>query len=86
MRSAAAARPRRPSSGPVPLPELPTVPGREVAGTVEALGPGTDPTWLGRRVVAHLGTAPVATPNSRWPPTTGCIRFPTGSTRARPSP
>lgn len=44
--------------GPVPLPELPTVPGREVAGTVEALGEGTDPTWLGRRVVAHLGTAP----------------------------
>ncbi|MFI9048006.1 zinc-binding dehydrogenase [Streptomyces sp. NPDC053427] len=44
--------------GPAPLPELPTVPGREVAGTVEALGEGTDPTWLGRRVVAHLGMAP----------------------------
>ncbi|MFF3545851.1 zinc-binding dehydrogenase [Streptomyces platensis] len=44
--------------GPVPLPELPTVPGREVAGTVEALGEGTDPDWLGRRVVAHLGMAP----------------------------
>ncbi|BCK69293.1 oxidoreductase [Streptomyces libani subsp. rufus] len=44
--------------GPLPLPELPTVPGREVAGTVEALGEGTDPDWLGRRVVAHLGTAP----------------------------
>ncbi|WP_411102252.1 zinc-binding dehydrogenase [Streptomyces sp. cmx-4-9] len=45
--------------GPAPaLPELPTVPGREVAGTVDALGPGTDPAWLGRRVVVHLGFAP----------------------------
>ncbi|MEU3451128.1 zinc-binding dehydrogenase [Streptomyces thermolilacinus] len=38
--------------------DLPTVPGREVAGTVDALGEGTDPGWLGRRVVAHLGTGP----------------------------
>ncbi|MFI0900755.1 zinc-binding dehydrogenase [Streptomyces sp. NPDC020983] len=45
-------------SGPIPLPELPTVPGREVAGTVDRIGPGADPAWLGRRVVAHLGTAP----------------------------
>lgn len=45
--------------GPLPrLPELPTVPGREVAGTVESLGPDTDPSWLGKRVVAHLGFAP----------------------------
>ncbi|WP_374778327.1 zinc-binding dehydrogenase [Streptomyces sp. NBC_01310] len=45
--------------GPAPaLPDLPTVPGREVAGTVDALGPGTDPTWLGRPVVVHLGFAP----------------------------
>ncbi|MGW1374096.1 zinc-binding dehydrogenase [Streptomyces sp. NPDC002446] len=44
--------------GPMPLPQLPTVPGREVAGTVDALGEGTDPVWLGRRVVAHLGMAP----------------------------
>ncbi|MFD3676299.1 zinc-binding dehydrogenase [Streptomyces sp. NPDC058613] len=45
--------------GPFPtLPELPTVPGREVAGTVDALGPGTDPAWLGRDVVVHLGLAP----------------------------
>ncbi|MFC0599960.1 zinc-binding dehydrogenase [Streptomyces palmae] len=39
-------------------PELPTIPGREVAGTVEALGEGVDPRWLGRRVVAHLGMVP----------------------------
>ncbi|MEE4425163.1 zinc-binding dehydrogenase [Streptomyces bugieae] len=46
------------SGGPLPLPDLPTVPGREVAGTVDALGEGTDPYWLGRRVVTHLGAAP----------------------------
>ena len=46
-------------TGPFPAPaELPTIPGREVAGTVDALGEGTDPSWLGRRVVAHLGLAP----------------------------
>ncbi|MER7832828.1 zinc-binding dehydrogenase [Streptomyces sp. NPDC052644] len=38
--------------------ELPTIPGREVAGTVDALGEGTDPDWLGKRVVVHLGTGP----------------------------
>ncbi|MFF8959394.1 zinc-binding dehydrogenase [Streptomyces sp. NPDC014894] len=46
-------------AGPYPAPvELPTVPGREVAGVVDALGEGTDPAWLGRTVVAHLGMAP----------------------------
>ncbi|MDX2560277.1 zinc-binding dehydrogenase [Streptomyces sp. TX20-6-3] len=45
--------------GPFPAPtELPTIPGREVAGTVDALGAGTDPAWLGKRVVAHLGMNP----------------------------
>jgi NADPH2:quinone reductase len=45
--------------GPAPeLPALPTIPGREIAGTVDALGEGTDPAWLGRDVVAHLGFAP----------------------------
>lgn len=44
--------------GPFPLPELPTIPGREVAGTVDAVGPGTASDWLGQRVTAHLGTAP----------------------------
>ncbi|MFE5937966.1 zinc-binding dehydrogenase [Streptomyces sp. NPDC056470] len=46
-------------TGPFPAPaELPTIPGREVAGTVDALGEGTDPSWLGKRVAAHLGMAP----------------------------
>lgn len=46
-------------TGPYPAPTpLPTTPGREVAGTVESLGQGTDPAWLGRHVVAHIGNAP----------------------------
>ena len=43
--------------GPLALPELPTIPGREVAGVVDAVGPRVDEGWLGRRVVAHLGPA-----------------------------
>jgi NADPH2:quinone reductase len=43
--------------GPLPLPALPAIPGREVAGVVDALGPGVDDGLLGRRVVAHLGAA-----------------------------
>ncbi|MDP3891163.1 zinc-binding dehydrogenase [Nocardioides sp.] len=45
------------SFGPFPQPELPMTPGREVAGVVDEVGPGVDGTWLGRRVVAHLGMA-----------------------------
>jgi NADPH2:quinone reductase len=44
--------------GPMPLPELPTIPGREVAGVVDALGAGVEERWLGRRVVAYLGMRP----------------------------
>lgn len=43
------------SYGPPPM--LPMTPGREIAGRVEALGSGVDSSWLGRRVVAHLGLA-----------------------------
>jgi NADPH2:quinone reductase len=49
---------RRGEEGPLPRPALPTVPGREVAGTVETLGAGVEEHWLGRRVVAHLGQVP----------------------------
>ena len=49
---------RRGEPGPMPRPELPTVPGREVAGVVDAVGPDVDQAWLGRRVVAHLGMVP----------------------------
>ena len=43
---------------PIHLPELPTVPGREVAGVVDRVGAGVDTSWVGRRVVAHLGMVP----------------------------
>ncbi|WP_228001184.1 zinc-binding dehydrogenase [Nocardia australiensis] len=44
--------------GPYLPSELPTIPGREVAGTVDALGADVDSDWLGKQVVAHLGAAP----------------------------
>ncbi len=46
------------TGGPLTPPELPTIPGREIAGVVESIGDGVDPDWIGRRVVAHLGIAP----------------------------
>ncbi|MFE7402353.1 alcohol dehydrogenase catalytic domain-containing protein [Streptomyces sp. NPDC057557] len=46
-------------TGPFPAPaELPTIPGREVAGRVESLGEGTHTRWLGKRVVAHNRKVP----------------------------
>src|SRR5688572_17389437 len=45
------------SGGPFPPPDLPTIPGREVAGVIDAVGSGADPALIGRRVVAHLGIA-----------------------------
>lgn len=50
---------RRGEGGPpLPLPSLPTIPGREVAGTVARVGPGVEDSWVGRRVAAHLGAVP----------------------------
>src|SRR5262249_40077781 len=43
--------------GSLPPPDLPMIPGREVAGVVDAIGPDTDDRWLGQRVVVHLGGA-----------------------------
>jgi NADPH:quinone reductase len=43
--------------GPLPLPDLPAIPGREVAGVVDAVGPDVDERLVGRSVVAHLGAA-----------------------------
>ncbi|RKT52872.1 zinc-binding dehydrogenase [Saccharothrix australiensis] len=40
-----------------PRPELPVVPGSEVAGVVDAVGPGVPGSWLGARVVTQLGLA-----------------------------
>lgn len=36
---------------------FPMTPGREVAGRVSGIGPGVDASWVGRRVVVHLGMA-----------------------------
>lgn len=49
---------RRGEPGPMPAPELPTIPGREVAGVVDAVGADVPGDWLGQRVVAHLGLVP----------------------------
>lgn len=43
--------------GSFPLPDLPMIPGREVAGVVDEIGSDVDTRWMGRRVVAHLGQA-----------------------------
>lgn len=43
---------------PIPVPDLPTIPGREVAGRVRAVGPDTAPSWIDKRVVVHLGMVP----------------------------
>lgn len=42
-------------AGPMPVPELPMTPGREVAGIVDVVGDGVDGRWVGKRVVVHLG-------------------------------
>lgn len=39
-----------------PLPTPPYVPGASIAGRVRAVGPGTDPAWIGRRVVTHTAS------------------------------
>jgi NADPH2:quinone reductase len=41
-------------------PELPMIPGREVAGVVDAVGTGVDQSWVGRRVVERRRAAPSA--------------------------
>lgn len=44
-------------SGPFGPAVLPMIPGREVAGVVDAVGPDVDERWIGRPVAAHLGPA-----------------------------
>ncbi|GAB2616221.1 zinc-binding dehydrogenase [Kribbella endophytica] len=46
------------AGGPVAPPTLPTIPGREVAGRIEAVGADVDAGWVGKRVVVHLGPVP----------------------------
>ncbi|WP_063051921.1 zinc-binding dehydrogenase [Nocardia arthritidis] len=49
---------RRGEAGPFPAPELPTIPGREVGGTVDRVGADVAASLLGAQVVAHLGAVP----------------------------
>ena len=71
--------------GTFPKPDLPAIPGREVAGTVDAVGEGVERKWRGRRV-AHLGTASGGSPSGpcvTWLP---CTPFPTAWPTTPPWP
>jgi NADPH:quinone reductase len=59
-------------------PELPMVPGREVAGVVDAIGAGADTSWAGRRVVAHLGLASGGYAERAVAPAAGLHEIPDG--------
>lgn len=43
--------------GALPAPTLPMIPGREVAGRIDRIGAALEQSWLGERVVVHLGSA-----------------------------
>lgn len=45
------------ANGAVAAAQLPMTPGREVSGRIDRLGDAVDESWLGRRVVVHLGMA-----------------------------
>lgn len=68
--------------GPLPAPELPTIPGREVAGIVDAVGPGADPGWEGTSVVAHLGMVPGGYASQAVTASTNLLALPDGTTHA----
>lgn len=59
-------------------PDLPATPGRDVAGAVDAVGPGVDPSWLGRRVVVYLGLAGGGYAESAVAPVEGLHPLPDG--------
>jgi NADPH2:quinone reductase len=64
------------AGGPFPLPRLPAIGGREVAGVVDAVGAEVDDAWLGRRVVAHLGPASGGYAELAVSPVAGLHRLP----------
>ena len=78
---------RRGEPGPLPPPELPTVPGREVAGVVDARGPGHRPRpgW-GSGSWRTSDRCPVGTPSRRSPRWTSSSRCPTTSRSRTPWP
>jgi NADPH2:quinone reductase len=64
-------------TGAYPLPALPSGIGVEAAGTVEAIGEGVDPAWLGRRV-AYAGPPVGAYASARNVPVAMLARLPAG--------
>jgi NADPH2:quinone reductase len=62
--------------GPFPIPDLPMTPGREVAGVIDAVGPGVDETVIGRRVVVHLGQTSGGYASMALAPAEGLIPLP----------
>ncbi len=62
--------------GPLPLPDLPAIPGREVAGTVDGLGQGVAPSWLGARVWPTSARQAAATPPGRFATSSGSMSSP----------
>ncbi len=78
---------REGTRGPGPAPaELPTIPGREIAGVVEALGPGTPPTGSASGSSPTSVSPPEATPSWRSPTPGGCTGSRSAWTSPRPSP
>jgi NADPH2:quinone reductase len=73
---------RRGDPGPWPTAALPTIPGREVAGTVDDVGADVDRSWIGRRVVAHLGAAGAGYAELAVAPVESLHTVPAGSTDA----
>ena len=60
----------------------PYVPGSGVGGRVISVGDGVDDGWLGRPVIAHIGSgAPAGTPNGRSSASRRRSRSPTASIR-----
>ncbi len=73
--------------GPAPaVAELPTIPGREIAGVVDALGPDTPPTGSASGSSPTSASPPAATRNWPSPTPDGCTRSRTASTSPRRSP
>lgn len=70
------------TGGPFPLPELPQIPGREVAGVVDQLGSGVGDEWLGRRVVGHLGQVSGGYASRAVIPVTSLHEIPDGASPA----
>jgi NADPH2:quinone reductase len=64
--------------GPFPIPDLPMVPGREVAGVVDRVGNEVEPAWLGAAVAAHLGPASGGYAAQALVPVESLLRLPAG--------